>query len=118
MTEGETKDFESKMNAWLDSNGFVPTQDPGGMVSWAGVHSADDIVTWYRGKIEDSPDFLIRISKLPRPGIRKGAAEFDVSHAWAVTGSKDLVESAEEQSHKFAAEFMGWIEAYRPNKSP
>jgi len=116
--EQESEEFESKLDAWLETNGFVRAQDPGGSHSWAGVHSPGETNEWYRGNVEDSGDFLIRASKLRRSEVRAGWNEYSFYHSWHVRDSQSGIDAAEKKSSYIAKNFLGWIErAKLPNKA-
>ncbi len=35
--------FRGKLSDWFDTHGFALTEDPGGMVSWAGCHNSGEV---------------------------------------------------------------------------
>ena len=116
--EQETQQFEGKLEAWLKTNGFERIEDPGGTHSWAGVHCRGETNEWYKGKLDDSGDFLIRASKSPRGEVQSGWNEFRFFHSWHVRGSRSKIEDAEKKSSELANNFLGLIEQTKvPNET-
>lgn len=108
--EQDTQEFESKLEVWLERNGFVRAQDPGGWHSWAGVHSQGETREWYRGNFDESGEFLIRASKLQRSEVRAGWNEFSFYHSWHVRDSRSRIDAAENKSSYIAKNFLSWIQ--------
>ena len=102
--------FEGKLSDWLDANGFTLAEDPGGMLSWAGVHSAGEINRWYRGTYKDSSPFLLRVSTVPRKG---GFTEFHFYHAWSVRGTRNHIARMRALSEEFTKTFSAWYQGSR-----
>jgi hypothetical protein len=107
----ETDVFKEKLSGWLKDNGFVPTQDPGGMTSSSGFHAAGEINEWYKGTYKDSPPILLRVATLYRGAALKGRAEFNFSHSWSVRGPNSYIERMQSLSKEFGAEFSAWCKS-------
>jgi len=101
-----TDEFKKSLAEWLSRHGFTEASDPGGMVSWSGVHSAGEINSWYRGSYHGSPPFLLLVRMVPRKDAGGGFTEFHFSQSWDIAGSKRYLADMEALSEEFRTEFI------------
>ena len=110
-------EFEGLLQIWLKNNGFVEVRDPGGLNSWAGVHSAGEVSRWYQSDSDKTAIFLIQFSVMTQPNARDGWTLFSFSHSWKVRGTKDKLDEAEKRSNEIAKNFITLVqETKKPNK--
>jgi hypothetical protein len=112
----ETDAFKEKLSGWLKDNGFVPTQDPGGMRSWSGLHGLGEINKWYKGRYKDSPPILLRVAIIPTS--HSVETKFNFEHSWSVRGTESYIKTMSSLSDEFGRKFNAWCKSTKTPEKP